>query len=101
MTDSGSMDAWVGVSLPSPPLPAYRLLPVGWDASLPTEKEWFEDGAWWTLLREGELLGAVPELRGMLQSLEFCDNVVKVSWLFEWGCGNWWRLLIELGWGNW
>ena len=48
-------------------------------ASLPTEKECFEDSGWWTLLREGELLGAVPELRGMLQSLEFCDNVVKVS----------------------
>ena len=58
-------------------------------ASLPTEKECFEDSGWWTLLREGELLGAVPELKGMLQSLEFCDSVVKMSWLFEWGRGRW------------
>ena len=41
-------------------------------------------------MREGELLGAVPELKGMLQSLEFCVSVVKVSWLFEWECGRWW-----------
>ena len=47
-------------------------------ASLPTEREWFEDSGWWPLLREGELLGAVPELRGMLQLLEFCDSVFKV-----------------------
>ena len=75
---------WVGVSLPSPLLLQMTASGLGAHyASLSNEKEWFEDFGWCTLLKEGELLGVVPELRGMLQSLEFCDNVVKVSWLCE------------------
>ena len=80
-------DVWVGVSLPSPPLPL-QMTASGLGAryaSLPTEKDCFDDSGWWHLLREGELLGAVPELKGMLQLLEFCDSVVKVRWMWSGG----------------
>ena len=83
------MYGWV---CPSPPLPP-QMTASGLGAryaSLPTEKECFDDVGWWHLLREGELLGAVPELKGMLQLLEFCDSVVKVGWMCEWGCGMEW-----------
>ena len=82
----------MGVSLPSLPLPL-QMTASGLGAryaSLPTEKDCFDDSGWWHLLREGELLGAVPELKGMLQLLEFCDSVVKVGWMCEWGCGIGW-----------
>ena len=52
---------------------------------MPTEKDCFDDSGWWHLLREGELLGVVPELKGMLQLLEFCDSVVKVRWMWSGG----------------
>ena len=78
---------------PSPPLPL-QMTASGLGAryaSLPTEKECFDDGGWWHLLKEGELQGAVPELKGMLQLLEFCDSVVKVGWwMCAWGCGIGW-----------
>ena len=77
----------MGVSLPSPSLPL-QMTASGLGAryaSLPTEKDCFDDSGWWHLLREGELLGAVPELKGMLQLLEFCDSVVKVGWMWSGG----------------
>jgi hypothetical protein len=44
-------------------------------AAMPTEKV-FDDSDWW-VLNEEDVCAAIPELKAMLRSLDFCDSVIK------------------------